>query len=185
MRILVIPVSVLTETWRAFQEGALAGVESTVRWAGPAALSRADLQVATTVVTPIQRVSAGHFEIPHEGTRAMGEALRANGLVNVAQVHTHPSDWVGHSPWDDSHAYSSREHALSVVWPRYGAGLPPVEKWGVHERLNGQWSQLSARAISDRVHIVPDSVRLGCGLELISGFHEGESDNAFDRTARE
>lgn len=179
MRILVIPFSVLTETWRAFQEGAQAGVESTVRWAGPTALGRTSLQVATTVINPPQKVSGGHFEIPHSGTRAMGAALLSHGLVNIAQIHTHPGDWVGHSSWDDSHAYSSREHALSIVLPHYGAGMPRLEEWGVHERLDGQWKQLSASATRDRLLIVPDAIRLRGELELIGGF-DGDFDNAFD-----
>lgn len=177
MRVAIIPASVLTETWLALRDGASAGVESTIRWAGPSAFARAEVQVITTVVNPKQRVSAGNFEIPHEGTRSMGEALARHQLVNVAQLHTHPGDWVGHSSWDDARAFSSRDHALSIVWPHYGSTLPPLDKWGVHECLGGRWHKLSPSAAHERIRIVPASLQLRGELER---FHDADPDDEFN-----
>jgi hypothetical protein len=180
MRVAIIPASILTDTWQALREGASAGVESTVRWAGPAALARADVQVVTTVVNPKQRVSSGNFEIPYEGTRAMGQALASHQLVNVAQLHAHPADWVGHSSWDDQRAYSSRDHALSIVWPHYGTGLPPIDDWGIHECLGGSWRRLSPSAARDRIRIVPAVLQLRGELEIVTRYLDSELDDEFD-----
>lgn len=174
MPLLLVPQNVLTETWGAFQEGARSGVESTVRWACPAALAKADVVVITTVVSPAQRVSQDYFEIPYDATRAMGETLRSRGLVNVAQLHTHPRAWVGHSSWDDSHAYSSREFALSIVWPNYGSMLPSIDQWGVHECRTGTWVRLSADLARQRIQLIPSVLQLRGPLEVVDAPSEGE-----------
>lgn len=176
-RVLYVPDSVLVATWLAFQEGARLRVESTVRWAGPAPLSRAPHQVVTTVVNPVQRVSRGYFEVPHEGTRAMGEALVHHGLVNLAQVHTHPGRWVDHSEWDDDHAYSTREGALSLVWPCYGRELRPSEEWGVHERRGGAWVRLDSAAVVGRIIVVPGALNLRGPLEMLAESTEKDADS--------
>jgi proteasome lid subunit RPN8/RPN11 len=174
MRQLLVPQNVLTETWCAFQEGARARVESTVRWSSPAALAKSDLSVVTTVVSPGQRVSQAYFEIPYDATRTMGQTLREHGLVNVAQVHTHPGSWVGHSSWDDSHAYSSRDSALSIIWPNYGSTLPSIDDWGVHECRAGRWVRLSASIARQRIKIVPSVMQLRGPLVIVDAPCEGE-----------
>jgi len=105
----------------------------------------------------------------------MGQALREAGLVNVAQIHTHPDSWVGHSPWDDAHAYSLREGSLSIVWPHYGVDLPPQRAWGVHERLRGEWTELSEEEAQRRVRIVPSVIDLRLHLRFLDTEH-GERD---------
>jgi len=172
--VLFISTSLLVESWRALRDGAREGVESTVRWAGPACLRRGDVHVVTTVVNPIQRVSRGSFEIPHDGTRAMGEALSSHGLMNFAQLHTHPATWVGHSPWDNARAYSSRDHALSIVWPNYGAQLPALGDWGVHERQAGEWRSLSPTVAAQRIHIIPDILKLRGPLNIVDDFEDND-----------
>lgn len=165
--VLYVPRSILVATWLAFQEAASLQVESTVRWAGPALMRNSDEKVVTTLINPYQRVSAGFFEIPHGGTRAMGAALASAALMNFAQVHTHPSSWVDHSGWDDDHAYSSANGALSIVWPHYGASLPRFDDWGVHERLNGAWARINGFTAARRVRVVPDVITLRGPLEII------------------
>jgi len=155
------------DTWHAFEAGARLGVESTVRWAGPAVQLGDPDQVVTTVLIPHQRVSAGGFEIPFPATRTMGLALGGAGLVNLAQIHTHPADWVGHSTWDDARAYSSREGALSIVLPEYGRRIVPVKEWGIHERCDGAWVQLSAAEAIQRIVVVPDTIDLRIPFELL------------------
>lgn len=180
MRVVVVPQFVLSETWRAFHEGAEAGVESTVRWACPVSLARNEFRIVTTVVNPRQRVSPGNFEIPHEGTRAMGEALRKHALVNIAQLHTHPGRGVGHSSWDDLHAFSSRDGALSIVWPNYGSGLPAIDDWGVHESRAGRWVRLRATEARRRIQFVPDLLRLRGPLDIIDPLSEHELENEWE-----
>jgi hypothetical protein len=78
-------------------------------------------------------------------------------LTNLAQVHTHPSDWVEHSPYDDERAYSTREGALSLVWPDYGLSLNyDLCGVGVHVRRAGAWVQLDEREAGERIRLVDD-----------------------------
>lgn len=176
-RVLFVTERTICQTWRAFEVGARLGVESSVRWAGAAYQLDCSMQVVTSIIIPHQRVSRGFFEIPHESTRAMGEALGDLGLVNLAQLHTHPSASVNHSPWDDAHAYSSRNGALSIVWPHYGRRLPSLDSWGVHERQQGRWVRLKGTEASRRIVVVPESVDLRIAFELI-GDLEGAIDEA-------
>jgi hypothetical protein len=105
----------------------------------------------------------------------MGRAVRERDLVNLAEVHTHPEAWVGHSPWDDAHAFSLRPGALSIVWPKYGQQLPAFEAWGVHERAADKWVHLEGRRAARRITILPGLVDLRTRLEL-SDFASQERD---------
>ncbi len=156
-RTLLVPREILVTTWHALAATARRGVEGTVRWAGPAGVVGDVIQVVTTVVVPDQIGLEGSFVVPHEAVRRMGAALRSNGLVNLAQLHTHPGAWVGHSAWDDAEAYSRRNGALSIVWPFYGALLPSLEMCGVHECQDGCWVQLHGEQRARRMQLV-DSV---------------------------
>ena len=167
-RALYVPEELLVATWRGLSASARLGCEGTVRWAGPAFQSRASLQVATTVVIPGQRIAPGAFEVPHDATRAMGEALATSGLVNIAQLHSHPGTWVGHSDWDDAHAYSSRDGALSIVWPQYARALPAFAQWGIHERVDGAWLRLGSTDAARRILIVSSVLDLRVTIESLT-----------------
>src|SRR5207245_2264274 len=116
----------LIETWRAFRGTAGIDCEGAVFWAGPKHQQDSEQQIVTTVLVPRQRVGHGAFELTADGVRAMGRRLRDEGLVNLAQVHTHPTEGVEHSSWDDAHAFSQRDGVLSIVWPRFGEDLAPT-----------------------------------------------------------
>jgi hypothetical protein len=165
---LFVSEDLLVATWRALRECAARGCEGTVRWAGPAFQSRAPLQIATTVVVPRQRVGPGAFEVPHDATRMMADALAADRLVNLAQLHSHPGDWVGHSGWDDQRAYSSRDGALSVVWPDYARALPAFDAWGVHESCGRRWVRLSTEDARARIIVLPGMSDLRVALDALA-----------------
>src|SRR5579862_8544145 len=67
--------------------------------------------VATTLCLPLARSLPRSFQVPAEAMSAAGKHLRAHRLRRLAQVHTHPGDWTGHSPYDDERAYSQRPGA--------------------------------------------------------------------------
>ena len=106
--------------------------------------------------------------------------MGAQGLVNLAQVHTHPPQCsVSHSPYDDQHSYSTREGALSLVWPDYGctAGLN-LKGVGVHERRGGRWIRLNEEQVVQRIHLV-DSIA-DYRWEIVSERTEEQHDNVSD-----
>lgn len=174
-RVLIVSDDVLVATWRALRLTADRGCEGTVRWATPKAMAISPLQVVTTVIVPGQRVSPRWFEIPHASVRQMGMRLREEALVNVAQLHTHPSDWVGHSAWDNERAYSRREGALSIVWPDYGSALYPLARWGVHECRAAKWVRLGSEEVKERIVIVPGLIDLRGSLTLVESPSRAEN----------
>jgi proteasome lid subunit RPN8/RPN11 len=56
----------------------------------------------------------------------------------VAQVHTHPGDWVAMSDTDDRHVLLPSADFISVVIPRFGSG--DGETWGIWSLgRDGEW----------------------------------------------
>jgi hypothetical protein len=106
--------------------------------------------------------------------------MSARGLVNLAQVHTHPPHCgVSHSPYDDQHSYSTREGALSLVWPDYGcASGQNLNGVGVHERRRGRWIRLSEEHLAERIHRV-DSIA-DYRWEIVSGECEEQHESTSD-----
>ena len=106
------------------------------------------------VVVPEQICRAGNYQVSGEAMEAVSDRTRPHGWRNITQCHTHPGDWVGHSPYDDEQAIS--RHALSLVFPRYGA---PIKNWrhgvGVHEYIAGRWRRWSIPRCTERVQLDP------------------------------
>jgi hypothetical protein len=96
------------------------GVETACFWFG---VDAGQLQVVTTVALPKLYQTSGNYSVEMTSLRRIAAQMRLSGLTNLAQVHTHPTDWVNHSPYDDEHSYSTRDGALSLVWAFYGAML--------------------------------------------------------------
>lgn len=163
-RVLFVPEEIVVATWRALRPNAEATCEGVVMWAAPRAQYDELQQVVTTVIVPRQRVGPGRYQLPADAVREMGQALRRRGLVNVAQVHSHPGEWVDHSDWDDAHTFSLRDGALSIVWPAFGRELPPADTWGVHECGGRIWRRLGPSEVGRRVVILPLVLDLRVGL---------------------
>jgi hypothetical protein len=94
------------------------------------------------VVIPSQQNSWGNYSITSDAMAHVSELTRPLGLVNLAQIHTHPGKLVEHSAYDDKMANSRK--ALSIVLPSYGAsGFSWPEDIGIHEFQEGYWYRLS------------------------------------------
>ncbi len=152
-RVLSVPESILQQMTTFFLPYGQAGVETACYWFG---FEWETTQVVTTLVLPRLFQSAGMYRVDTSPARRMAREMSAAGLANLAQVHTHPPDCpVNHSRFDDEHAYSTREGALSLVWPDYGR-LARVDfaEVGVHERHQGRWVRLTAAQVVERIHIL-------------------------------
>lgn len=138
---------VLELTRLALEPTARLRLECGLFWYGTAGKSEA---IVLGVVVPTQINTWGHYELPELAVDQLSEATRPRGWFNLAQVHTHPSLWVGHSPYDDH--YANSRNALSLVFPSYGRLLP---RWpsavGVHEFLDGQWRRLADARVLERI----------------------------------
>ena len=111
---LYVPRAILADTHQHFVPYRKARVETACFWFG---VEAGDDGVVTTLALPRLLQTAGNYRIVRGSLRRLSKEMRSQGLTNLAQVHTHPKRWVGHSPYDDEHAYSSREGSLSLVWP--------------------------------------------------------------------
>jgi hypothetical protein len=153
-RVLIVSRAILRRTHEHFLPYWRAKVETACFWCG---VDAGRAQVVTTVAVVKLYQTAGNFSVEMGSLRRLAAGLRAQGLTNLAQVHTHPSDWVSHSPYDDERAYSTREGALSLVWADYGLSLAyDLSGVGVHERRGGEWRRLDDRKARERIRLVDD-----------------------------
>ena len=114
-----------------------------------------EIGVVTTLTIPDAYLSPGRFEVCAEAMSQAGKHLRADRLVRLVQVHTHPGEWVGHSRWDDAHAFSQLPGALSVVLPCHAHSRPGLEEAGVHLRTERGWLQLTEDEIDRYLRVIP------------------------------
>jgi hypothetical protein len=118
------------------------------------------LGVATTLTFPLARSQALHFVVTADAMSAAGKHLRAHRMRRLAQVHTHPAEWTGHSPFDDERAYSQRPGAVSIVLPHYARRRPSPSEAGIHVRAEQGWIELDAAAAQAFIRVVPSEINL-------------------------
>ena len=153
-RMLIVSRAALWRTHEYFLPYWQARVETACFWFG---VDAGTAQVVTTVAVPKLYQTRGNYSVDMASLRRLAAAMREQGLTNLAQVHTHPSEWVSHSPYDDEHAYSTREGALSIVWADYGLSLRyDLSGVGIHERRGGVWVTLDERETKERIRLVDD-----------------------------
>jgi hypothetical protein len=155
--VLLVPKQTLTLMQHGLAVYCKRRVEGCCFWYGPKTDST-ELPI-TLVVFPKQINRRGNFTVTSEAIAEMSAATRPLGTINRAQIHTHPSRWVGHSPYDDDHAIS--RNALSIVLPRYGTTIDAWPKGvGIHEFQNNMWYNLDAQQASQRIRLVEGEVNL-------------------------
>lgn len=111
--------------------------------------------VVTTVTVPQAQQSAGHFTVTADEMSRAGAHLRANRLVRLAQIHTHPGEAVDHSSIDDKCAYSRKQGAISIVLPWHAAYGPLPTAGAVHVHDGEQWTRLNPIDAAAFVRLIP------------------------------
>jgi hypothetical protein len=112
-----------------------------------------DDSVITTLTFPHATLRRGNF---HVSADAMSEAGKHLGsFVRIAQIHTHPGAWIGHSDIDDEFAYSRHDGALSLVVPNYSVGVTGFSDVAVHVCLRGRWRELGPKERDATIRLVP------------------------------
>lgn len=154
-RMLFVPQSVLRRTHDYFYPYWQAGVETACFWFG---VNSELSQVVTTVSAPKLFQTSGNYMVEMTSMRRLVEEMRAQRVTNLAQIHTHPIDYEAkHSWFDDNRAYSTKDGALSLVWPDYGMQLGfDLSHVGVHERRKGKWCLLDQPDVQRRIQLVDD-----------------------------
>jgi hypothetical protein len=111
--------------------------------------------VVTTVTIPNASLEGGRFRVEPAAMSEAGKHFRKFRLRRLAQVHTHPTDWVDHSRWDDEWAYSQLPGAISIVLPHFGRTGPRLGQVGVHLRTDEGWRRLLPDEVPSYVRLVP------------------------------
>ena len=139
-----VPRSTLDRSWHLLRQDGLKSVESTVLWGGR---RFGDQAVVMSVLYPCGAdvlMTPQLLRVGADAVAEMGRWLRGQDQRALAQVHTHPGAWVGHSPTDDDHTIATGEGFISIVWPRFAtAPLPDLAGAGVHRLRAGSWERLS------------------------------------------
>jgi hypothetical protein len=108
------------------------------------------------VVAPRANTDFGRVEVSHDANFEFIKALSAKKYVQIAQVHTHPSSWVGHSLGDSRYAAFKINGLLSIVVPVYGKkGMLPLDKrCGVHRFDESEFVRLPRKYVATRFHVL-------------------------------
>lgn len=156
---LDVTVAAVDLTYQLFASYAKRRVEAGCFWYGERDGNRATVRA---VVVPPQKNHRGHYAVSASAMSLVSEATLPRGWKNLAQLHTHPGEWVEHSSYDDQHANSRR--ALSLVLPYYGAQRSAwPDAVGVHECQGGYWHMLSPESAKHRVV----TIRNDSAVELV------------------
>jgi hypothetical protein len=111
--------------------------------------------VVTTLTIPNAQLHRQRFEVSPPAMSQAGKHFRVYRLKRLAQVHTHPTEWTAHSPWDDQKAYSQLSGAVSIVLPHFARGRPGLSEAGVHVRTVVGWQSLSPAEVATRLRVIP------------------------------
>lgn len=156
-----VPRWVLDRSWQMLRQDGLKGVESTVLWGGRRFGSEAVVMAVVYPCGPDVALEPGYVHVGADTTAEMGRWLRAQSLTALAQVHTHPGGWTGHSPTDSDFSIASSEGFLSLVWPHYAARpVATTSELGIHQLLGGRWEMLGPADAAERVQIVESEAML-------------------------
>lgn len=120
---LSCPAPLIEETLEALRDAGRGGKERVVLWLAPRRLI--DEPTIAAVYVPRQYTAEDYFRIPPEGMTALMAHLRSRRLALLAQVHSHPGR-AFHSRADDLWAVVRHEGGLSIVVPRFAAGITAV-----------------------------------------------------------
>ena len=139
----VVPSEAVSRTERILREYGkrIPPHEGLVYWGGRKEGDRVTVSilVAPKTASDYGRVSTS----PRSNFDVVRLLNRYNG-IQVAQVHSHPGNWVDHSPGDDDWAAFKVNGLLSIVIPRYCCkGMMPLTSCGVHRYANGEFIRLS------------------------------------------
>ena len=142
---IVVPNEVWVQTWLGLQKRGKGKVESAAVWGG----KRDDLSEIVEAVYFLDDLVGrfqhrGYHFVPPEALAQLFAQLQRDRRVIVADIHTHPTGWVGLSALDKSHPIEFRPGLHAIVLPSYAQSTPSLSLAGVHEyEGGGKWRILT------------------------------------------
>lgn len=132
--------------------------EGVVYWAGRDTGS--DVFV-TTCVAPRAVTDRGSFRVSVEANARVVMVVNDLHLILLAQIHSHPGRFIGHSDGDDVGAFMPFENYLSIIVPNYAREDPwPLTKCGVHRFMGGAFGRLLDSEVERKFRLLPTSCDL-------------------------
>ncbi len=140
---IIIPKRIIEETQKgllSFSKGD-EHYEGVVYWAGK---EEKGSLIVSRVVVPRAAATPVSFRVEALENAGIIASLQKEGLLLIAQVHTHPSLDVGNRPAEEEMGFFPYEGLLSLVVPGYGLdGLLPLTDSGVYLYHEGGFLRLS------------------------------------------
>lgn len=155
-KFLSIPSELWRRTWTRLRAHGDGQREAACIWAGD---SSDHEERVTDVIFLDDLPGVEAFALQHRTTRKATGALFAmlhdKKLSIIADVHTHPQDWVDLSWIDKAHPIEYRPGLTAIVLPNYAVGVPSLETVGIHIYLgDGQWRQLDREQAKSKVRVL-------------------------------
>lgn len=144
---LIIPHNLWQLTWAGLAQRGSGKVEAFCVWAGDRTSS--SLQVKEVIflddLPGVQGFPLFH-KISREAVARLFEILKSKSLDLIADVHTHPEEWVDLSQIDQENPLEYRVGFYSVVLPYFGKSDPSLDLTGLHRYTGSlKWKTLSAQ----------------------------------------
>jgi hypothetical protein len=115
----------------------------------------------TGAIAPRTVSSPFRVSTDYQSNAEFVRTLSANKLFMIAQVHSHPGDWIDHSPGDDERAAFKFKGLLSIVVKQYGEkGMMPLHSCGVHRFDGEDFFRLTTAYVKKHFKIVHNTCQL-------------------------
>jgi len=150
----IVPNSIIRNTEKVLSEygDMTPSNEGLVYWGG---VINGKIINISIVIAPKTESNFGRVSTSNRSNFDVVKTLIKNKAIEIAQVHSHPSDWVDHSEGDDLWASFKIEGLVSIVVPNYCKyGMLPLMNCGVHRYINGNFIRLSKKYITSHFRLV-------------------------------
>ena len=128
--------------------------EGIVYWGGE---RKNNVITVKSVIAPKTRAYTARIEVDQKSNFEFVKALNKLNQVQVAQVHSHPGNFIDHSRGDDEWCAFKFNGLISIVVANYcSRGLLPLEACGIHRFEYEDFIRLSRTYIRKHFCIVKD-----------------------------
>ena len=159
--IICIPRLIVKKTAEHLRKYGAQGNEGLVFWAGIEAGDNSKF-VTTCVYPRVRWVSGASVSSDVIAGAEVVREVRRRELEIIAEIHSHPGHWVGHSIIDDENPFVLADGNISIVVPCLGdEGMEPLWKCGVYlYSVKDGWRRLSKEEIVERFVVVDEEIAL-------------------------
>jgi hypothetical protein len=155
MKPIIVAQQLWIETWYGLRTRGKGRSETACIWAGKRSTS-GDIVHSVTFLDDLPGVHAGarYHQVSRVTIEALFKLLRERNEMIVADIHTHPSDWVDLSPTDSEHPIEFRRGLPAMIIPNFAMFEPTLEGLGLHEYIgDGAWRSLDQEEIQQTLKI--------------------------------